>query len=423
MPERIHNFAAGPSALPASVLEIVHSELFDYRKSGISMLELSHRHALVDPTLLLPLNRQVMALWQAKSDEFELLWMQGGGTGQFAAWIMNCLPYQPADGEVSAEFVVTGSWSEKAYEEAVGLMGDRLAVKQVINTKASKHTGAMKDWTWMKDEKIKKRFVYFCDNETIHGVEFPMGQSPLDVGQCPYDRKEVHLICDMSSNLLSRPVPHLQQFSLIFGGCQKNMGISGATMVLIRKDLLQWIKELRKSARGFPLPTALSYTVYAESQSLYHTPPMFSLYLAKLVSDWIYHRHFAKEESLDLEPSKDALSVLHARNQRKAQTIYSYLDTHSQQGELFYVCPVNIKFRSSMTIPIRIVKPGIATAGKIEFSEELEKTFVKQAEDHGLVELKGHRSVGGLRVCLYNTITVHSVQKLIAFMDAFRKQQ
>ena len=420
------NFSAGPSTLPISVLRRIQADLINYDNSGMSVMEMSHRSATIEQGIVQPLIRNLYQLIGVNERDYELLLCQGGGTGQFAAWILNCLPdlkkcTSTQKEAVKLDFVVTGSWSQKALEEARLLVGSE-NVNAVVDTKSSGHTGHLPpaaEWKWSQFSQSstkKRRFVYYCDNETIHGVEFPLGITPLDASLSGFKQaadEEVHLICDMSSNFLSRPIPNPDRFSLIFAGAQKNIGIAGLTIVLIKKQLLNldWDSAMPR----FAVPNSISYSQYAANGSMYHTPPVFAIYVAKLISDWILKEEFIQEEQQSSSyMGTTPLEKMAHRNNQKAALLYTYLDTNGKDGHVLFKTAIPPSFRSKMTIPVLI------NSSSKEEGEKLMKEFLEFAKSRGLVELKGHRSVGGLRMCLYNAMDFKSVNKLVEVMEEYR---
>ncbi|XP_039766849.1 phosphoserine aminotransferase isoform X2 [Ornithorhynchus anatinus] len=348
---------AGPKVL----LE-VEKELLDYKGLGISVLEMSHRssdfskivttaESLIRELLNVPVN-------------YKVIFVQGGGSGQFSAVPMNLI--QLKEGRC-ADYVVTGAWSAKAAEEA-----KKFATVNVVHPKLESYTKIPDPGSWNLNPDAS--YVYYCANETVHGVEFDFVP----------DVKGAVLVCDMSSNFLSQPVD-ISKFGVIFAGAQKNIGSAGVTVVIIREDLL-----------GFALkecPSVLDYKVQVGNSSLYNTPPCFSIYVMSLVLEWIKNNGGA--------------TAMEKLSESKSQMIYDIID--KSQG--FYVCPVEKQFRSRMNIQIHI--------GSVEGDESLEKQFIDKAVELNMISLKGHRSVGGIRVSLYNAITVEDVQLLATFMESF----
>lgn len=291
--------------------------------------------------------------------------MQGGGTGQFAAVPLNLLSSK----EESADYLVTGGWSKKASQEA-----EKFAKVNVLYDGASNgYRTVPKDIQPSKDSK----YLYFCSNETIHGVEFH--EIPVN------ENEEIVLVSDMSSNFLSRPID-VNKYGVIMAGAQKNAGIAGLVIAIVRKSLLK-----QSSAS---LPTALSYEATAAGKSVLNTPPTFAIYVSGLVFKWLL--------------SQGGLKAVEAKNIEKSNLFYDYID--STNG--FYNNAVDPKYRSRMNIPLRINVGG-------QPAPELEAEFVKLAAKEGMTSLGGHQSVGGLRISLYNATPIENVHSLIAFMKKF----
>lgn len=356
---RIHNFAAGPAALPLEVLEQARDELVDWRGAGMSVMEVSHRSKAF-----------VAVAEQAEADLRELLavpagyavlFLQGGATGQFSA-----VPLNLAGADATADYLSTGQWSRKAIAEAKRF----LAVNVVADEKASSYTtvpaAASLAFT------AGAAYVHYTPNETIGGVEFPYVP---ETGDIP-------LVADMSSTILSRPVD-VASFGLIYAGAQKNIGPSGITVVIVRDDL---VGKARAST-----PTVFDYQAMVEAGSMLNTPPTFGWYIAGLVFQWLKRQ--------------GGLAAMEERNRAKASRLYGAIDASS-----FYANPVDPGCRSWMNVPFTIAKP------------ELEKTFVSEAAAEGLANLEGHRSVGGMRASIYNAMPMDGVQALISFMGEFERR-
>ncbi|KAJ1537250.1 hypothetical protein HK096_000209, partial [Nowakowskiella sp. JEL0078] len=387
----MHNFSAGPAVLPRAVLEKAHSELLDYGNTGSSVMEFSHRGPEFEDIL----KRCQISLRQLLNlpENYKTLFIQGGATAQFSAIVYNLIGSNPGDlKNRTLDYVVNGAWSEKGVKEAKHL-GAKVNV--VVNTKSTNHDGSLppptkENWKFTKDAS----FVFYTDNETIHGVEFAATtDSKSTESEFPFHLvpEGVPVVCDMSSNILSRPFD-VTKFGLIFAGAQKNMGPSGVTLVIVREDLL------KKATVDTPIPTILDYKIYAENDSMYNTPPTWSIYLCGLVYDWL----------LDI----GGLHGIGKINESKAKRLYDAIDCSNG----FYRCPVNEKYRSKMNVPFRLY----GSDGKP--SEQLEKLFLKGAEAINMVQLKGHRSVGGLRASLYNALEESSVVVLVDFMKEFAKE-
>ena len=356
---RIYNFSPGPSMLPEVVLQRAREELLDYRGTGMSVMEMSHR------------GKDYVAIAEkADSDlrellsipaNYRVLFMQGGATAQFAAVPMNLLR-----GKASASYVDTGIWSGKAIDEAKA----HCEVKRAASAKDLGFTTIPTRSAWTVDPDAA--YLHYTSNETINGVEF---QEIPDSAGLP-------LVCDMSSNILSRPLD-VSRFGVIYAGAQKNMGPAGITAVIVREDLIG------QSQPG--TPGIFDYKKQADNGSMLNTPPTYNWYLLGLVLEWL------KEQG--------GLAAIEARNIRKAEKLYAAIDASP-----FYSNPVDATYRSRMNVPFRLAKP------------ELEKTFAVEAKTAGLATLEGHRSVGGMRASIYNAMPEAGVDALIAFMVEFERK-
>jgi phosphoserine aminotransferase len=360
MTERIFNFSAGPATLPEPVLRQAQRDLFALPGVGMSVLEISHRSATFEQIIKEAEGhlRRLLNL----PDNYKVLFLQGGASLQFAMVPMNLLPKGK-----SADYLLTGSWGQGAIKEAKKLGPVREAA-----TTADTNFNRLP-----KSEEIKldanAAYVHFTSNETIFGVEF---EEEPSVGDVP-------LVCDMSSDFISRPVD-VSKYGLIYAGAQKNAGPAGATIVIIREDLLERIPD--------GLPAMLDYKNLAKSGSMYNTPPCFAIYVCGLVFKWL----------LD---EVGGLEKIHAMNKEKAKVLYDAID--SSDG--YYRGHADKDCRSLMNVTFRLP------------SEELEKKFVKEATAAGLDGLKGHRSVGGLRASIYNAFPKAGVVRLVEFMKEFQK--
>lgn len=355
---RLFNFCAGPAALPEAVLSQAQSELLDWQGRGLSVMEMSHRSAefvAIAETAEADL-RELMNI----PDDYAVLFLQGGASQQFSAVPMNLL-----NGKTKANYVNTGQWSKKAIKEAKRYCEVNVAASSEEDNFAS--IPAFDSWNIDSDAA----YLHYTPNETIGGVEFfwtPEVDMPL--------------VADMSSTILSRPI-EVDKFGLIYAGAQKNIGPSGLTLVIVRKDLL---------GNAHPLtPAMLDYKVHADAGSMSNTPPAYGWYMAGLVFKWL--------------KVQGGLPAIAAINRRKVEKLYGFIDTND-----FYANPVEIASRSSMNVPFTLA------------DSELDKTFLQQAETAGLLNLKGHRSVGGMRASIYNAVPEAAVDALIAFMDDFAKK-
>lgn len=353
---RVINFSAGPAILPEEVLRQAQDEMLDWHGSGMSVMEMSHRgkefQSIID-TAEADL-RELLAI----PANYKVLFLQGGATLQFAMVPANLLR-----GKKEADYIVTGSWSEKAVAEA-----KRFAdVHIVANTKAEKYTRAPSQAELQLSPDAA--FVHVCTNETIHGVEFPYVPETGDVP----------LVADMSSHLLSRPID-VSRFGLIYAGAQKNVGPVGLTVVIVREDLIGQVLP------GMPL--MLDYAVHADNGSMYNTPPTYAIYVAGLVFQWL--------------KKLGGLAAMEKINIEKAELLYDCID---QSG--FYRNPVNKEDRSRMNVPFTLPDPA------------LEAEFLAGAKARGIVQIKGHKSVGGMRASMYNAMPLAGVQALVDYMNEF----
>jgi len=357
---RVFNFSAGPAALPTEVLEQASREMLDYRGTGMSVMEMSHRSgAFID--IAERAEADLIELL-AIPDDYKVLFLQGGATTQFAMVPLNLL-----DGAVRADYINTGAWSQKAIKEA-GRFCD-------VNVAASSESSnfdripAFEEWALSPDAA----YLHVCSNETIGGVQFhQMPPAP----NCP-------LVADMSSDILSRPID-VSRFGLIYAGAQKNIGPAGLTVVIVRRDLL--------GRAGPGVPSMLDYAVHADADSMSNTPPTYAWYLAGLVFEWL--------------KAQGGLSAIAGINQRKAAKLYSAIDNSN-----FYSSPVAPENRSQMNVPFTLPDPA------------LDAVFLEKAGQAGLTNLKGHRSVGGMRASIYNAVPEAAVDALIDFMAGFENEQ
>jgi len=359
MPEkRIYNFNPGPAALPLPVLEEIQKELLNYRGSGMSVMEISHRSSWFENILNDAIERTQRLL--GLDERFHVLFIQGGASLQFAMIPMNFLP----EGK-SADYVNTGTWSTKAIKEAE------------IQNKPHHVIASSEDRDFAYiPENIQfnkdAAFVHITSNNTIKGTQwhkFP------DTGSVP-------IISDMSSDIFSRQLD-INKFAMIYGGAQKNIGPPGICMAIIRDDMFKLIPE--------GLPSMLDYNTFLKKKSLYNTPPTFSIYTVQLVLKWI-------------EETVGGLAAMEQRNQEKANILYDYIDSSD-----FYKGTADKESRSLMNITFRLP------------NEDLEKKFIGEAADSGLGGLKGHRSVGGCRASVYNAMSIEGVKALVEFMKKFEK--
>jgi phosphoserine aminotransferase len=356
---RIFNFGAGPAAMPVEVLEKAKWELVNWHDAGMSVMEMSHRG-----------KEFVKIAAEAEADlrkladipsGYKVLFLQGGASMHFSGVPMNLLR-----GRKTIDFVNTGEWSKKAIAEA-----KKFAEPVVVASSEDRNfTYVPKQATWKRSKDAA--YLHICSNETIGGVEF---QFTPDTGDTP-------LVADMSSHILSRPLD-VSKYGLIYAGAQKNIGPAGLVIVIVRDDLL---------GHALPqTPTVLDYRKMADADSMVNTPPTFSVYLAGLTFKWLLER--------------GGLAGIEKANVRKAKLLYGYLDSQD-----FYSNPIAVEDRSRMNVPFRLR------------DDSLDAAFLAEAETLGLSQLKGHRSVGGMRASIYNAMPLEGVEALVAFMEEFRKK-
>ena len=357
--DRIFNFSAGPATLPQAVLEQARDELVNWRGSGMSVMEMSHRgkeymsiHAEAEADL-----RELLGI----PANYKVLFLQGGASAQFAMVPMNLLR-----GKTSADYLNTGEWSKKAIKEAKKFAD----VNIVASSEDKNFTYAPAQNAWQLDPNAA--YVHYTPNETIGGVE--IFWTP-ETGSVP-------LVADMSSNILSRPID-VSKFGLIYAGAQKNIGPAGLTIVIVREDLLG------ETLKG--TPTMFDYKIAADNDSMYNTPPTFAIYIAGLVFKWLR--------------AKGGLAAMEKENIAKAALLYDFLDTSE-----FFISPVARENRSRMNVPFTLK------------NTDLDEEFLKRAKARGMIQLKGHRSVGGMRASIYNAMPIEGVKTLVELMREFEKQ-
>jgi phosphoserine aminotransferase len=356
---RVYNFSAGPATMPLEVLERAQSELTDWHGSGMSVMEMSHRSKEFVSIAAQAEERMRSVL--AVPEEYAVLFLQGGATGQFAGVPLNLT----APGAAAA-YVNTGSWSTKAIDEARKYVD----VRVIADEKGSNYaTVPAEDSLQVPSDAA---YLHLTLNETIGGVEFPYLPATGDVP----------LVTDASSTILSRPLD-VSKFGVIYAGAQKNLGPAGIVIVIVRRDLLGLARP--------EVPAALDWTAMAKADSMLNTPPTLAWYLVGLVLEWVEER--------------GGLSAMAERNRAKAELLYGAIDASD-----FYSNPVQPAARSWMNVPFLVPDPA------------LEKPFVAAAEAAGLSGLAGHRSVGGMRASIYNAMPIEGVQTLVDFMTDFEKQ-
>jgi phosphoserine aminotransferase len=360
MPNRIYNFSAGPAILPTEVLEKAQNELLSLGGIGMSVMEISHRSEYFEP-ILANAKEGIRELLEIP-ENYQILFLQGGASLQFSMIPMNFLAK-----DKSADYIVNGTWSEKAVKEARKFSS---RVNIIFSSQESGYRSVpnQEDLRFSNDAE----YIHYCSNETVDGVEFKYDLE----GHAP-------VICDASSNILSKPID-VSKYAMIYAGAQKNIGPSGVTLVIIRDDLLEKVAP--------DLPAMLDYRNFSENASMPNTPNTWGIYLTSLVCDWL------KE--------KGGVTAMAKINQQKAKILYDAID--SSDG--YYRGHAERDARSLMNVTFRLP------------SEELEQKFCLEAMAQGLDGLKGHRSVGGIRASIYNAFPVEGVEKLVEFMRAFSER-
>jgi phosphoserine aminotransferase len=357
---RVFNFSAGPAVLPEPVLRTAAAEMLDWHGSGMSVMEMSHR------------GKEFISIYEKGQADLrsllaipashKILFLQGGAIAENAIIPMNLLA-----GRSRADYVNTGSWSQKSIKEAKKYCTVSIAASS--EDRSFTYVPAQSTWKLSPDAA----YVHVCSNETIGGVEY---QWTPDTGSVP-------LVADMSSHLLSRPVD-VARYGVIYGGAQKNAGPAGLTIVIVRDDLLD---------RALPItPSAFHWQEQAEADSMVNTPATYAIYIAGLVFEWL--------------KSQGGVEAIEKRNIAKAKLLYDYLD-----GTRFYTNPVRKEDRSRMNVPFKL------------HDESLDEAFLKGAKERGMVQLKGHRSVGGMRASIYNAMPIEGVQALVDYMREFERRR
>jgi len=358
--QRVYNFNPGPATLPLPVLEQVQGELLNYKSTGMSVMEISHRSKEFEEIIFEAedLVKELLGI----GEDYQVLFLQGGASLQFAMVPLNFL----SEG-MTADYILTGYFAEKAYKEAAKIGKAHIA-------------GSSKDTNYDRIVSMDEiqlsdspAYVHITSNNTVYGTQW---KTFPDFGNIP-------LVADMSSDIMSYPFD-VSKFALIYAGAQKNLGPAGVTLVIIRKDMLEKVPE--------NLPSMLRYDLHAEKRSLYNTPPCFNIYVVNLVLKWI------KENG--------GLKAMKERNEEKASYIYEAIDKSGG----FYRGHAKKEYRSTMNVTFRLP------------NENLEKVFVKEAAENGLVGLKGHRSVGGIRASIYNAMSKEGCLALAEFMNDFAKK-
>jgi phosphoserine aminotransferase len=356
--KRAHNFCAGPAALPTAVLERAQAEMLDWQGKGLSVMEMSHRSEEF-VAIAEKAEQDLRELLNVPS-HYKVLFMQGGASQQFAQIPLNLLP----EG-ATADYVETGIWSKKALEEA-RRFGN-------VNVAASGKALDFFDIPAQSEWQLTKgaAYLHYCSNETIGGVQFDW-----------VPEVEAPLVVDMSSDILSRPID-VSRYGMIYAGAQKNIGPSGLVVAIVREDLIGHARSI--------CPTMLNYKTAADNGSMYNTPATYSWYLAGLVFEWL------KEQG--------GVAAMEQRNRAKKELLYKAIDSSD-----FYTNPIRPAARSWMNVPFRLA------------DERLDKAFLAGAEARGLLNLKGHRSVGGMRASIYNALGLDAVEALVAYMAEFEKE-
>jgi len=353
----VYNFGAGPAMLPREVMQHARAEFLDWRGAGMSVMEMSHRG---DEFMSIAAQteadfREVLAI----PDNYKVLFLQGGASSQFAMVPLNLLA-----GKNTADYFHTGIWSGKALKEA-----ERFCKVNVIADENNAMLSVPEAETWSLDPDAA--YVYYTDNETISGVQFP---AVPETGDVP-------LVVDMTSNLLSRPLD-VSRYGVIFAGAQKNIGPSGMVIVIVREDLIGHAPK--------HIPSLYDYAIQEKNDSMYNTPPTYSWYMAGLVLKWL------KEQG--------GLQAMERMSHARSDSLYQAIDESD-----FYNNPVAARYRSTMNVPFTLI------------DDSLNEKFVSEAKDHGLVALEGHRSVGGMRASMYNAMPEEGVDVLITFMQEFER--
>ncbi|MBX7174743.1 MAG: 3-phosphoserine/phosphohydroxythreonine transaminase [Pyrinomonadaceae bacterium] len=360
MNKRIYNFSAGPAILPTEVLEKAQSELLSLNGIGMSVMEISHRSKHFEP--ILESAKQGLRELLSIPNNYQILFLQGGASLQFAQ-----IPMTFLSNSTSADYIVNGAWSEKAVKEAKKFGN----VNVIFSSKESGYKSVPNQEDLRFSENAE--YIHYCSNETIDGVEF---KYDLDGGNVP-------VICDASSNILSKPID-VSKYAMIYGGAQKNIGPSGVTLVIIRDDLIEKVPK--------NLPAMLDYRNFAENGSMPNTPNTWGIYLISLVCDWL--------------KAKGGAAAMAKLNEQKAKVLYDAID--SSDG--YFRGHAEREARSLMNVTFRLP------------SEDLEKKFCAEAAAQDLDGLKGHRSVGGIRASIYNAFPLEGVERLVEFMQDFNEK-
>lgn len=356
---RVYNFSAGPAVLPEGVLREAAEEMLDYKGSGMSVMEMSHRSKTYEE-IIQTAEADIRELMQIP-EGYKVLFLQGGASQQFAMIPMNLMQHKVAD------YIITGQWAKKAYQEA-----SKYGTVHAIASSEDKTFSYIPDCSDLAISEDAD-YVYICENNTIYGTKFK--ELPNTKGKT--------LVADVSSCFLSEPID-VSKYGLIYGGVQKNIGPAGVVIVIIREDLIR--EDVLEGT-----PTMLTYKTHADAKSLYNTPPAYGIYICGKVFKWL------KEQG--------GLEKMQAYNQEKAQLLYEFLDS----SKIFHGT-VEKKDRSLMNVPF------------VTGNKELDAKFIQEAKSEGFENLKGHRSVGGMRASIYNAMPIKGVEALVAFMRKFEKE-
>ena len=356
---RVYNFSAGPSMLPESVLNLAAAEMLDYKGSGQSVMEMSHRSKIYQ-TIIDGAEALVRELYNVP-DNYKVLFLHGGASTQFAA-----IPLNFMNGSGKADYIVSGQWGKKAYEEACKY-GDARVIANSVDKNYSYFPKIKRE-----DIRPDADYVYYCMNNTIFGTK---ANYIPDTGDIP-------LIADVSSCFFSEPLD-ISKFAVVYGGAQKNVAPAGLVIAIVREDMLGHARDIT--------PTMLNWKIHADNGSMYNTPPCYIIYICKLVLEWI--------------KKLGGLEAMKERNEAKAKILYDYLDS----SKMFHgtVVPED---RSLMNVPF------------VTGDKDLDAKFIKEADEAGFINLKGHRIVGGMRASIYNAMPIEGVEKLVEFMKNFEKE-
>lgn len=369
------NFSAGPSALPLEVLEQAAAEMTDWHGCGMSVMEMSHRGKQF--TQIRDEAEADLRRLLAVPESYEVLFMQGGATAENAIVPLNLIG---RNGSGKADYILSGIWSNKSHKEA-GRYGD-IAIAASSGTQRVMDGAAQAPWSWFPETdswsvRPDAAYLHLCSNETIGGVEFASWPSMESIGA-----PSVPLVVDVSSHFLSRPID-FSRAAMVYAGAQKNAGPAGLTIVIVRKDLV---------GHALPVcPSAFDYANVAGADSMFNTPPTYAIYIAGLVFKWLLRQ--------------GGIETMEAANIAKAKALYAYLDTSP-----FYRSPVHAASRSRMNVPFFLA------------NESLNADFLAHAETAGLTQLKGHKSVGGMRASIYNAMPMEGIQALVSYMQDFERR-